>query len=424
MGGIAEEKLKTYKWQLALLFVAVFQIVSASQVIFADGKVNYTLLMVFTGFIALEWIYCILSRLITKNTHIELEVIAFFLSGISLVISASISDDLAVKQLAAVAAGLAAFSLLMLILREPDKAMFFRTPVAFAAVGLLAVNLVLAKVVNGALNWIDVGGFSVQPSEFVKIAFIFVGAVTLDKLQSTKSLSKYLIFAVVCIGALFLMRDFGTALIFFFTFIIIAFMRSGDIRTIFLVCTGALIGAMLVIYFRPYVAARFETYRHVWESVDDKGFQQTRVLIYSSSGGLFGLGIGQGKLRSIYAASTDLVFGVICEEWGMLVALFIMLAFAFLAVYAIRAARRSNSAFYAITAVAAASMLLFQVGLNVFGVTDLLPLTGVTMPFVSRGGSSMICSWALFAFIKSAGFRLNIRQQKKKNDHRERREAV
>lgn len=423
MGGKAAERIINYKWQLMLLFVTVFQIISGSQVIFADGEANITLLLVFAGFIALEWLYFVFSVLITKKTHFELEITAFLLSGMSLVISASINDGFAVKQLIAVTAGIAMFALIMIILRDPETAMFLRTPAAFAAVGLLAVNLVMAKVINGALNWIDVGGFSIQPSELVKIAFIFVGAVTLEKLQSTKSLSKYLFFAVVCIGALVLMRDFGTALIFFFTFIIIAFMRSGDIRTIFLVCTGALLGAMLVIYFKPYVATRFETYRHVWESVDDLGFQQTRVLIYSSSGGLFGLGIGQGRLRGIYAASTDLVFGVICEEWGMLLAFSILFAFAFLAVYAVRASRRANSAFYSIAAVAAASMLLFQVALNVFGVTDLLPLTGVTLPFVSRGGTSMICSWALLAFIKSTSFQLNIKQ--KKNDSlRERGKAV
>ncbi|MEI6578498.1 MAG: FtsW/RodA/SpoVE family cell cycle protein, partial [Eubacteriales bacterium] len=282
---------------------------------------------------------------------------------------------------------------------------FLRVPVALAAVGILAINLVLAKTVNGALNWIDIGGFSIQPSEIVKVAFIFVGAVTLEKLQSTQSLTKYVVFAIGCVGALFLMRDFGTALIFFFTFIIIAFMRSGDMRTIILICTGALLGAVMVIFFKPYVATRFETYRHVWDLINDQGFQQTRVLIYSASGGLFGLGIGQGKLHGIYAASTDLIFGVICEEWGMLLGLFILLAFAFLAVYAIQASRRANSTFYSIAAVAAAGMLLFQVALNVFGVTDLLPLTGVTLPFISRGGTSMICSWALLAFIKSTGFK-------------------
>ena len=297
------------------------------------------------------------------------------------------------------------FIFLLIILRRTDIVMKLRMPVAFAAVGLLAVNLLLAEYNNGALNWITIAGFSIQPSEIVKLAFIFVGAASLDKLQSTKSLTKYLIFCLGCVGALFLMRDFGTALIFFFTFMIIAFMRSGDVRTIALVCVAAALGAIMIIYFRPTVAARFSTYRHIWEQINGAGMQQTRVLIYSASGGLFGLGIGNGKLKGVYASTTDLIFGMLCEEWGMIVAFLIVLTYVFILLYAIKVARTTRSAFYAIAACAAAGLMLFQTALNIFGVTDILPLTGVTLPFISRGGSSMICSWGLLAFIKAADIR-------------------
>lgn len=387
---------------LALCGITVFQIVSSAAVIIYNGQAEVTLLGVFAVYIVGEWVYFTVVRLVTKRTRFETDMIAFFLSGISLVICASINSTFAVKQLGAIGAGVAVFVALHFALRDTEWMMRLRMPAAFAAVALLAVNLVLAETVNGALNWITVGPVSVQPSEFVKVAFVFVGAATLEKLRSTQSLAKYVVFAVVCVGALFLMRDFGTALIFFFTFVLIAFMRSGDIRTIILTCAGALLGALLVIYYKPYVATRFSTYRRIWDLVDEQGFQQTRVLIYTASGGLFGLGIGQGQLRRIFAASTDLVFGVICEEWGLLIGLMILLIYPLLAVYAVRAARNTSSAFYAIAAVAAAGLLLFQTALNVFGVTDLLPLTGVTLPFISRGGSSMISSWALLAFIKAA----------------------
>ncbi len=395
-------KIKSFKWRLMLLFVTVFQLLSFVPVIFEDGAVKMALIPVFAALIAVEWVYLTANRLITKNTSFELETIAFLLCGISIVIAASVNTGYALKQLIAVLLGLATHIIVLVVLRNTDRTMLLRVPVAFASIGLLVLNLLLAKVTNGTLNWIEVAGFSIQPSELVKIAFIFVGAVTLEKLQSTQSLTKYLVFSVACIGALFLMRDFGTALIFFFTFIVIAFMRSGDIRTLFFVSTGALLGAGLVLYFKPYVVTRFATYRHIWETINEGGFQQTRVLIYSASGGLFGLGIGRGKLRDVYAASTDLVFGVICEEWGLLLGLAVLTLYGFIAVYAIHAARRAGSTYYSIAAVASAGMLLFQAALNVYGITDLLPLTGVTLPFVSRGGTSMICSWALLAFIKSA----------------------
>jgi cell division protein FtsW (lipid II flippase) len=396
-------KENRFKWFTIMLMVSVFQAVSSASIVFRDGVLQPKLLYAFLGLIAYEWLFIITDIKIFKSSKIELEVIGFFLSGISMVISGSIYSDYAVKQLISIIIGSLIFCIMLWFMRSTDRAMKFRLPVAFMAVGLLALNLIMARAVNGALNWINIGSFSIQPSEIVKVAFIFVGAATLEKLQTTRSITRYVIFSIGCIGALFLMKDFGTALIFFVTFIIIAFMRSGDLRTIAMVCTGALLGAMLIIYFKPYVANRFATYRHVWEYINEKGFQQTRVLIYSSSGGLFGLGIGKGRLREVYAASTDLVFGILCEEWGLILAITVILIFTVFGFFAIKNARKARSTFYSIAAVAAAGLFIFQLSLNVFGVTDLLPLTGVTLPFISRGGSSMLCSWALLSFIRSVG---------------------
>lgn len=395
-----------FRWGLMLFLVSLFQIFAFFPIAFEGGEMHETLCYVFLGYIGAEWLYLTFAALITKRNDFALEILAFFLSGIGLAICASIHESYAIKQLVAIAMGVLAFTILSWIVRSTDRAMFLRMPMAVAAIALLILNLILAKATNGALNWITIGSFSFQPSELVKIAFIFVGAATLDKLQETRSLTKYIIFSIGCVGALFLMRDFGTALIFFFTFIIIAFMRSGDYRTLILICAAALLGAWLVINFKPYVANRFATYRHVWDYINDKGFQQTRVLIYSSSGGLLGLGVGNGKLRTVFAASTDLVFGMVCEEWGLLLGMLILLSFVFVTFYAVRGARKSSSIFYSIAAVSAAGMLLFQLALNVFGITDLLPLTGVTLPFISRGGTSIICAWSLFAFIKSVSFNI------------------
>ena len=396
------EKQKTFKWFPVMLLISVFQLMCASFVVFDSGKLNFTLSAIFLGYLLVEWIYLTFARAAFNLKHTELETLGFFLSGIGLTVSASVSEFYAVKQAVAIALGLAVYVALIVILRRSDIVMKLRTPVGILAVAVLILNIALAKTTYGTLNWINIGGVSIQPSEIVKLAFVFVGAASLDKLQRTRSITKYIIFAVTCVGFLFLMRDFGTALIFFFTFIIIAFMRSGDIRTIALVCAVAVLGAVMVIMFKSTVAARFATYRHIWDDMYGKGMQQTRTLIYSASGGLFGLGIGKGMLKHTYASTTDLVFGMLCEEWGLIIALMVIISFVFVAFYAVKAAKNTRSAFYAIAACAAAGMLLFQMSLNVFGVTDLLPFTGVTLPFISRGGSSMLCSWGLFAFIKAA----------------------
>lgn len=402
---MSNEKLNNkFHWGFALILVTIFQVLTGTVAITGDGF-NAKLMAVYAGYIILEWVYFIIASTFCGQNNFELELIGFLFSGIGITNVATVYDGYAVKQAIAVVLGLCVFITLLVIMRRTDIVMKLRMPVAFGAVGLLIVNLALAKYNNGALNWITIGGISIQPSEFVKIAFIFVGAASLDKLQSARSLTKYLIFSFGCVGALFLMKDFGTALIFFFTFLIIAFMRSGDVRTIALVCVAAVLGALMIIYFKPHVAARFQTYRHIWDYINDEGMQQTRTLIYSASGGLLGLGIGKGLLRDVVFASTDLAFGMICEEWGMLIGLMIVIAYAFILLYAIKVARTTRSAFYAITACAAAGLLLFQASLNIFGVTDILPFTGVTLPFISRGGSSIISSWGMLALIKSADIR-------------------
>ena len=393
-----------------LLLLTIFQFFSCLPVVFEGGKFYAVNALCFLGFTVFEWLYVAVMHLAFKKVNFELEFIAFFLSGIGMTLTASVSKSSHIKQLAAVIIGIVVYDVLLWFLQDVQRVMSVRMPLAVFALCFLAGSFVLIRfagsAINGAYNWLVIGGkISVQPSEFVKIAFIFVGAASLDKLLTSKNIYLYIAFAIGCIGVLFLMRDFGTALIFFFTFLVIAFMRSGDVRSLLFICAGALLGAVLIIYFKPYVARRFAVYRHVWENYDTTGYQQVRTLIYSVSGGLKGLGVGNGRLRYVAASTTDLVFGMVCEEFGIIIAFAIVIAFAIITVYAIRTSRSAPSTFYSIAACSAAAMLLFQTCLNIFGITDILPLTGVTLPFVSQGGSSMVCSWALCAFIKAADVR-------------------
>lgn len=395
-------KGKNVNLAIMLFVITLFQLTCLLTLLGkAEEKYRLSSIITFGVYIAVEYAYFIGARLVLKRHGFEVELIAFMLTSIGLSITLSVYPDKAITQLIAVLIGIGGFVALQWILRDLKSVMALRVPAAIAGIGLLAFTIVFAGVTNGAKNWIYIGGLSVQPSELVKVVFVFVGAASLEKLQSNRSLTKFIIFALGCVGALGLMYDFGTAMIFFFTFIVISFMRSGDIRTIFLVCTAALMGGVLVLMFKPYVAKRFVSYGHVWEYFDTSGFQQTRTMIYSAAGGLFGVGLGNGKLRDVFAATEDLVFGVVCEEFGMIMAGAILLSYAALLIYSIRHSKFARSSFYAISACAASGLMLFQASLNVFGVNDILPLTGVTLPFISRGGSSIICCWMLLAFIKA-----------------------
>ena len=390
---------------IILTLISVFNIFTMFLTSFPEGNFEIRVASAFLGMIALIWGYFFFASIVMRITGFEVESIAFLFASIGLGIVASIYPGGALKQFFAILLGVVGFCVLLTLLRFVDAIKVFRYMLAVGAIGLLALTLLIAEPTNGALSWVNIAGISLQPSELVKVAFIFVGAVTLEKLQSIKQLTLYIVFAAICVLELFLMYDFGAALIFFFTFIVIAFMRSGDIRTIMLICIAAALGAVLIILFKPYVAARFSGYLHIWENMDTTGYQQTRTLIYSASGGLFGLGLGNGKLRNVFAAAEDLVFGVVCEEYGIIMGFLIPVTFALLTVAIIINAQRSKSTFYAISGVGAISLVLFQTMLNIFGVTDLLPLTGVTLPFVSKGGSSIICCFCLLAFMKSVDTR-------------------
>lgn len=391
---------------LMMFAITIFQIATSSVLIFSAEEINIQHVQVFGALIAIEWAYVLFFQIAMHRRNFELEFIAFFLSGTGLVAIGTVKPNSVMMQFLCLVAGLAVYIIMVFFLGNVDLCMKMRVPVAILAMGLLAVNLVLARTTYGANNWIEIGGFSLQPSEFVKIAFIFVGSATLAKIQTTKNIWLYTAFACTCVGSLFLMKDFGTALIFFFTFLVIAFIQSGDIRTIIFSCAAGLLGGVMILKFKSSVMSRFKGYRHIWEYINEKqGYQQTRVLIGMASGGLFGVGIGNGHVRKIFAAQNDLIFGVICEEWGLLFGLTIVLALAGILVSAIKNSIASRSTFYSIAACASAGLMLFQTCLNIFGITDVLPLTGVTLPFVSQGGSSIICCWALLAFIKASDVR-------------------
>ncbi|MCD7723619.1 MAG: FtsW/RodA/SpoVE family cell cycle protein [Clostridiales bacterium] len=400
-------KIKPMNNFAMMIFLCVFELAASFSSSFATGAFEYKVILSAGILCAAQWLYLAFFYTVFHRRNFELEFIAFFLCSTGVAAIGSIDPDGALKQCLMVLAGIVAFIIMVFLLGNVDLCMKLRLPVAIGALVLLLLNLIIAKTTNGARNWVEIGGITFQPSEFVKVAFIFVGAATLEKIQTSKNIFAFIGFAVACVGALIVIKDFGTALVFFITFIIIAFMTSGDIKTIMLAIASALLGAGIVIKYKSYVTARFSVYRHVWESdyYNSSGYQQTRTLVGLASGGMLGLGIGNGNVRNIYAATTDLIFGVLCEEWGYIFAMIIVLSFVAVAVSALINSIAARSTFYSIAAVAGAGMLLFQTALNIFGITDVLPLTGVTLPFVSQGGSSMLCCWCTLAFIKASDVR-------------------
>ena len=388
---------------MTLFFLTVFQILTVLQL---SGKDFLQTATAFGMLIAMQWGLFLFTRIL-RRTGFEAETIAFFLTTLGLAVIASDDPSELTKQLICIAAGIAVFLVVCWSLRDLERAKGLRYVAAAGSLLLLAVNLMFGVELGGAKNWIYIGGISFQPSELVKVCFIFVGASTLQRVMTKRNMFLFIAYSAVICGCLVLMNDFGTALIFFAAFLVIAYMRSGSFATIALIVAAVAMAGILAMRFRPHMLSRFSAWGHVWENALTSGYQQTRAMMCIASGGLFGLGAGNGWLKYVAASDTDLVFAFIAEEWGLLMALALVLAVISLAAFVVKSAPMGRSTFYTIGACTAAMILLVQTLLNVFGTVDLLPLTGVTLPFVSNGGSSMIACWGLLAFIKGADTRQN-----------------
>lgn len=400
----ANNKPAMKSWKLMLLITLFHFFMCVEAVFWQDGTNKYSPLVLFGCLAVAEWTFFFVSSKVLKRVSFELESLALFLTGVGVMLLARQVERSAYVQLIAAVVGMALFCVIIKFIEDPDRTSStkLRYGLMIAAVGLLGVSIVFGKITYGAANWISIGGISLQPSEIVKIIYIFIGANTLDRLQTKKNLFEFIIFSAVCVGLLALMGDFGTALIFFMTFLLISFMRSGDFKTVILAIVAAVFGVSIVLRFKSYVLDRFKAWGHAWEYANDLGYQQTHVLTYIASGGLFGVGIGNGFLKGVGASESDLVFGLVSEEMGVIVAITLAVAVACLVIYARAITTRSRSTFYSISACCAAGLLVIQLSLNVFGATDILPLTGVTFPFISCGGSSVLSCWGLIAFIKAA----------------------
>lgn len=389
-------------WKL-MLMITLFHFFMCVEAMFWNDATNpFSPLVLFAALAGVEWAFFFVSSYILRRVNFELEALALFLTGTGVMLLVRQVERSAYVQLIAAAVGMILFCVIIKFIQNPDKVNKLRFPMMIVAVGLLLTSVIFGKTTGGAANWIYIGSISIQPSELVKVIYIFIGSSALDKLQTKKNLLEFIVFSIVCVGLLALMGDFGTALIFFMTFLLIAFMRSGDFKTIILAVAAAVFGATIILRFKPYVANRFKAWRHVWDYAQDQGYQQVHVLTFIASGGLFGVGIGNGFLKQVAASESDLVFGLVSEEMGIIVAITLALAVALLVVYARAITTRSRSTFYSISACCAAGLLVVQLALNIFGATDILPLTGVTFPFISSGGSSIIGCWGLLAFVKAA----------------------
>ncbi|MDD6200803.1 MAG: FtsW/RodA/SpoVE family cell cycle protein [Firmicutes bacterium] len=399
-----------------VLLLTLFQCLCCIAYLFTTPAESGTAVLTGFGGIALcQWALLIFYLFIRKPSF-EVEAIAFFLCTMGMAAISAVKPGEAVKQLIAIVMGLALFLAVGWSLRDLERAKKVRYIAAAAGIGFLILTLLFGKEYHGAKNWLIIGGMSFQPSELSKVCFVFVGASTMERLVNKRNLILFIAYTLAICACLAVMNDFGTALIFFVAFLLIAYMRSGSVGTIALACTSLGFASVIALKIAPHALRRFTSWRHIWENPLTTGYQQTRALMCIASGGLFGMGAGKGWMKNVFAADSDVVFATLAEEWGLLICLMLIVCILALGIFALRSAAVQRSSFFAIGGCTAAGILLVQAIFNALGTVDVLPLTGVTFPFVSNGGSSMIGVWGLLAFVKAADTRQNasfaVRQSK------------
>ena len=390
-----------------LLILTIFQCLCCIGFLLGGNPDHFpSIIQGFGGILVCQWVLLIFYGIIRRSAF-EVETVAFFLCTMGMAALASIKPAEANKQLFAMMLGIVVFLIVGWSMRDLERAKKFRYLAVILGIGFLVFTLLFGTETYGAKAWVVIGGMTLQPSELSKVCFVYAGASAMDRLMNKRNLFLFIVYSIAICGCLALMNDFGTALIFFVAFLMIAYMRSGSVGTVGLACTALGFAGVIAVKIAPHALRRFTIWRHIWEDPFGLGFQQTRAIMCIASGGLLGLGAGRGLLKNVFAADSDIVFASISEEWGLIMASMLVLSIVALALFSLRSASMARSSFYAIGACTASAIMLTQVILNCLGTVDILPLTGVTFPFLSNGGSSMIGAWGLLAFIKAADTRQN-----------------
>ena len=390
-----------------LLILSIFQCLCCLGFLLGGKMDVYPyILQGFGGILACQWALLGFYGIIRRSSF-ELEAIAFFLCTLGMAVICAVKPTETIKQVISLILGVLVYLVVGWSMRDLERAKKFRYLAVLMGVGFLIITLLFGKEDNGAKAWLLIGNTTLQPSELSKVCFVYAGASTMDRLMNKRNLIGFIIYSVVICGCLALMNDFGTALIFFMAFLVIAYLRSGSVGTIGLACTSLGFAGVIAVKIAPHALRRFQIWRHIWEDPYNLGFQQTRAIMCIASGGLFGLGAGRGLLKNVFAADSDLAFAAVCEEWGLIMGCMAVACIIAMALFCIRSASLARSSFYVIGACTAAAIMVTQTILNALGTVDIVPLTGVTFPFLSNGGSSMIGAWGLLAFIKAADTRQN-----------------
>ena len=319
-----------------------------------------------------------------------------FLCALGVLVLYSTEPDYAYHQAMYYGVGILAMIVCVWIVRLVRS---WRIPVLLLiplSLALLVLPLVIGRETNGAKNWFYVAGISVQPSEIVKLSLLII----VSYYMSRHRMLPWLFFAVSCLGVLMLQKDLGTALMYYGTTLMLFYASSGNLFLTGLGLAGGAGAAVMGYKMFAHVKKRVAIWLNPWSDYENSGFQIVQSLMAIASGGLFGVGLGLGSPKTIPVYYTDFIFAVICEQFGLIFGLCVLWMYVAIIWRGATTAMAARTSFHGLLAMGCTIMLGLQTFVIIGGVIKMIPLTGVTMPFVSYGGTSLVSSLCLVGLLQ------------------------
>ena len=358
-------------------------------------------------------------RLLAPGADPAILPIVFILSGIGITFVTRLAPEDAVGQVVWLFVSVAAMVATLVFVPNLDRLKEYKFTLGLAGVALLLMPAIFGTEIYGSKLWIRIGGFSFQPGELAKILIVLflaaylsenrellsasshkVGPLTLPRLRM---LLPMLVMWGMCLLVVVFERDLGSALIFFTIFVVMLYVATGRIGYVVVSIALLAVGGVFCYMCFNHVRVRVQIWLDPFQDASGNGLQIVQSLFSLADGGLVGAGIGKGMPTLIPVVKSDFIFSAIGEEMGLLGGSAVLLLFMLLAVRGLTTAARAKSDMSAFTAVGLVASLSFQAFIIVGGVTRLLPLTGVTLPFMSQGGSSLLSSFIIIGLLLRAG---------------------
>ncbi len=372
-------------------------------------------LLTILGIMLIIYISNLILSKITTGDHYILLIVSMLMS-IGIIMIHRINPELGFKQIVWLVAGI----LLLFVSYFTVKTIKGWPHWTYLYVGtsflLFMATLVFGRNIKGATNWIRIGEFSFQPAEIIKILFIFFLASYYANRAHLKN--KWILAAIAYgnIAFLFIQKDLGSAMIFFAIYMAIIYVYETDRRFILYNIGTASVMALISYFIFSHVRVRVETWLDPWSSIDVGGFQIAQSLFAIAAGGFLGSGIGRGYPDFIPEVHNDFIFSAICEEMGILTGIAIIMLYLIFIYRGIKITLEQKNPFYRIVALGITVSLGFQAFTIIGGVTKMIPLTGVTLPFLSYGGSSLVASFASLGILQACSEVLEDRREEDDNE--------